>query len=137
MLKRSLITIMVMIFICGMGVPEDSPNVELRTVELIIKVRPETIVMPEGYYKTDINDIVINSENLKELNKRFNLISIERMFAKKIEKGDSEKEYAENEMEDIYLLRFPEHTDMKGLIEGYGSADEVIYAEENKTLEIF
>lgn len=132
----------------GEGLPEKNAKVEARFVEMIIKVAPDVIIMPEGIYKAPLDEIEIKSDEIKELNRKYNLMSIEKMFAKKAPKEELAKEFPERQarapedaeepdLENIFLLKFPEHTDTQELIDEYKTIEGVIYIEENKTVSIF
>ncbi len=123
-------------------------EVENRYVEVIIKVKPDVIIMPEGVYNAPLDEIEIESDEIKELNKKYNLMSIEKMFAKKKPKEEVAKEFPEREarapegaeepdLENIFLLKFPDHTDLRALMDEYKAVDGVIYIEENKEVSIF
>lgn len=133
---------------CAVGLPEKSPKVEAFFVEMIIKVKPDVIIMSDGTYKAPLGEIEIKSDGIKELNKRFNLVSIEKMFAKKKSAEEAAKEFPEREarapesaempdLENTFLFKFPEHTDVRALIDGYKAAEGVIYIEENRAVSVF
>lgn len=132
----------------GTAFPEKNPTVQVQFAEIILKVKPDVIIMPEGTYKVSLSEVYIDSEELKELNRKFHLISIEKMFARKKTEEEVLKEFPEREarapeeaeepdLENTFLLRFPELINITVLIEEYEKIEEVIYAEENKTVEIF
>ncbi len=122
--------------ICGMSAseeaPEETPEVEVRFAEIIIKVEPEVIVMPEGSRRAPLSEIEIKSKALKELNRKFNLEAIERLYAKR-----ELEEAEEPDLEEVYLLRFPELNDVDAMIREYQKLEGVIYAEENMVLSIY
>lgn len=131
-----------------MGFPEKSTKVEVRFTEIVIKVKPDVIVMPEGHYMAPLSEIEIDSEPLQALNRKFNLFSIERMFVRKRPDEEAAKEYPEREarvpedvetpdIENTFLLKFPELIAADEIIDEYKKLEDVIYAEENTTLDIF
>ena len=133
---------------CSKTFPEKDTELEVSFVEVIIKVRPDTIVMPKGTCKAPLSEIEINSRKLKALNRKFNLITLEKAFTGGRSKEELQEEFPERQarapqdapvvdLENIYLMKFPEHTSVDAVIEEYEAAKEIIYAEENKTLEIF
>ncbi len=130
-----ILSAVILLFTCGMSEAEKplTPSVDVRLTEVIIKVDDGVITMPEGVYKAPIGDIEIGSAGLKELNKKFNLVSIEKMYAGKT-KGDTG---GSSGLENTYLLKFPEHIDTGLLVAEYEGVDGVIYAEENKVMTIF
>ena len=124
-----------------------SAEVESRYVGVIIKVKPDMIIMPEGAYNAPLDEIEIDSDDITELNKKYNLMSIEKMFTKK-PKEEVAKEFPERaarapedaeapDLENTFLLKFPEHTDIQAVIDEYKAVDGVIYIEENKEVSIF
>jgi hypothetical protein len=135
---------MILFFLCGMGYPDDAERVETRSTEIVIKVNPDIIVMPEGVYSASPGDVDIDSEEMRELNRKFNLIGIERMFAHKAPKGggfpEREARAPDNEdapdMENVFLFSFPEHIELGDILDEYGDLEEVIYAEKNKEARI-
>lgn len=150
--KLFLLILIVGAVACGMGFPEKGPEkgpeVEVRFTEVIVKVEPDVIVMPEGTYKAPLSEVEIKSEEIKELNKKFNLTSIERMFARKKPEQEVLKEFPEREervpeeaetpdLENTFILKFPELIDAGVIIEEYEKIEDVIYAEENKSVGIF
>lgn len=148
MRKIMSLFLLILVISYGMGFPQESPEVEARFVEIIIKVKPGIITMPEGTYKAPIEEIEIKEEGLKSINKKFNLISIEKMFARKKPKEEVAKDYPEREarapedveepdLENIFLLRFPEHIDPNTIISEYEKIEDVIYAEENMPVSIY
>ena len=133
---------------CGICPSGENEKVEARFTEIIIKVKPDIIIMPEGTYKPPLNEVEVCSPELQELNKEFNLIIIEKMYALKKPAEEVGKEFPEREarapegieepdLENTFLLKFPEHTDPKAIIEEYEKLKDVIYVEENKVFEIF
>lgn len=143
-----LYILLCLVLFSGLVFCEETPKIGVFFIEIIIKVKPDVIIMPEGFYKAPINQIVIRSEGIKELNKKFNLISMERMYAKKRPKEEVAEEFPQREsrapqeaeepdLEDTFLLKFPEHIDPDLIIKEYENLEEVIYAEENISLEIF
>lgn len=148
MKRISVLYLLVVVLCCVMGFSGEAPKIGVFFIEIIIKVKPDVIIMPEGSYKAPIDEIEIKSEGLRELNKKFNLITIERMFHRKKSKEEIAKEYPEREerapevteevdLENVFLLKFPEHIDPDEIISEYEKLEEVIYAEENKRVEIF
>jgi hypothetical protein len=129
---------------------EEAPyeEVDVRLSEIIIKVEGDIIVMPEGVYKAPVENIDIRSKELKELNSKFNLVTIEKMYARKKSEEEVAREFPEREMrapegvkntdiDNTYLLRFPEHIDAREIAREYQEIEGVIYAEENKVMKIF
>lgn len=147
-----ILMISMLIFALGMeGNQQGQPlTVEVRASEIILKVEDNTILMPEGAYRAAIRDIEIHSRELRDINSKFNIISIERMYATKAGKDDVAQEFPEREMraeeeegeeeepdlENIFLLKFPEHIDPAEIVREYEKIEEVIYAETNKTVSI-
>ncbi|MDB4349660.1 hypothetical protein OAA99_01765 [Omnitrophica bacterium] len=137
-----------LVLLYGMGYSEDNPSVEAPLTEIIIKVKEDVIIMPEGSYKSSISDIEINSKELSSLNMKYNLVTIEKMYARKRSEKEAAREYPEREarapadaeepdLDNTYLLKFPEHIEPREIVSEYERIDDVIYAEENKTLSIF
>ena len=149
MRKPILLYILMSLLLCGMGSPEESPEVEVSFTEIIIKVDPEVIIIPEGAQTAPVGEIEINSDELKGLNRQFNLVSLERVFRVKKAKDEAGEEYQQKEismapegeetpdLENIFLLKFPELIAAQVIIDEYNKLDEVIYAEENRTFSIF
>ena len=132
----------------GSGLTEKSPKAEAFFVEIIIKVSSDVIIMPEGTYKAPLGEIEIKSDEIKDLNRKYNLISIEKMYAKKKTAEEVAKEFPERQarapedaeepdLENTFLFKFPEHTDVQALTEEYETIEGVMYIEENKTVSIF
>lgn len=142
-----LILIIPAIALCG-SLPEKGTAVETPYVEMIIKVESDIIIMPEGTYKAPLGEIEIKSDEIRDLNRKYNLMSIEKMYAKKKSADEVAKEFPEREarapegveepdLENTFLLKFPEHTDVRELMNEYKTIEGVIYIEENKTVSIF
>ncbi|MDP3789855.1 MAG: hypothetical protein Q8R48_05585 [Candidatus Omnitrophota bacterium] len=140
--------LMISLLAYGEGLPEKCPEPEAFFVEMIIRINPDVIIMPEGTYKAPLGEIEIKSSEIKDLNRKYNLISIERMYAKKKSAEEVAKEFPEREarapegaeapdLENTFLLKFPEHTDIRELINEYKATEGVIYIEENRTVSIF
>lgn len=130
--KKVFLLLAVIVVACGMGFPEKGTEVNVRFTEIIIKLEPDVIVIPEGTYKVPLSEIEIKSEEIEELNREFNLVSIEKMFARK-RPGEAE----EPELENTFLLKFPDLVEPDAVIDAYEALEEVIYAEENKVVGIF
>lgn len=147
MIKYILLVSLIILF-CGVSLyGEGEEKVEARLTEIILKVYPDTIVIPEGLYTAPVEEITINSEGIRELNKKFNLVSIEKMYAKKMSREEAAAEFPEREarapeeaqeqdLEDTFLLKFPDLIDAKLIISEYEEVEDVIYAEENMVFSI-
>ena len=93
-----------------------------------------------------LEDIEIKSSELSDLISKYNLISIEKMYVRKRPENELAKERLKEtradseteapDLDDVYLLKFPMHTNMDELISEYESLDEVIYAEENAVMSV-
>ena len=129
-MKNLAILLLVIGVVCAYCPSVLSAEVGSRYVEVIIKVEPGIIIMPEGAYKAPLGEIKIESDGIEELNTKYNLMSIEKMFAKK-------KLEEAPDLENTFLLKFPEHTDLKVLMDEYKEVEGVIYIEENKEVSIF
>jgi len=140
----------VAVFSCGMSDLEEAPypSLDVRLAEIILKVEDGVILMPEGTYKMPVENVDIRSQELVELNRKFNLVTIEKMYAKKKLSEEVAREFPEREarapewventdLDNTYLLKFPEHIDVRGIVKEYQEIEGVIYAEENKVLSIF
>ena len=78
---KSLFIFIIILFLFIPTVAADlGCEVKTRLSEVIIKVNPETIDMPEGIYTAPLKDIRFSSEDMDDLNKKYNLISIEKIF---------------------------------------------------------
>jgi len=120
-----------------MSAHAEAPNeVEGRFVEIIVKVEKDTIVMPEGRASAPLEEIEVESEDLEELNKKFNILRIDRIFAKrpKEELAESSEDAG---LEDIFVFRFSDLNDVGTMIGEYEALEEVEYAEVNKAAKIF
>lgn len=144
----ALLLLIITAISCDSAFPEKDPTVQVTLTEIILKVKPGVIAMPEGTYQVSLNELYISSEELKELNGKFHLINIEKMFARKKAKEEALKEFPEIEarepyeteepdLENTFLLRFPGLIDAAEIIEEYEKIEDVIYAEENRSVEIF
>ena len=144
----SVFIIVMTLFNCSTVLAEEGPEIEVRSAEIIIKVAPGTITMPEGHYRSPLSEIDISSDALMEINKKFNLISIERMFAKKAPEDKATEEYSGEEpvgsgeeeqadLENIYLLKFPDNIDPYIIIKELEIIKDVVYAEKNEIVTIF
>lgn len=125
----------------GAGVKEEF-------TEIIIKVESDIIVLPEGTYTAPLSEIRVISEPLQELNKRYNLVSIEKMYVVKKPADEIAGEFPEREarapedsvvpgLENTFLFKFPGLVDVEELIREYEALEEVEYAEENKKVSIY
>ncbi len=129
-------TVIGILFTC-MSAHAEAPNeVEGRFVEIIVKVEKDTIVMPEGRASAPLEEIEVESEDLEELNKKFNILRIDRIFAKrpKEELAESSEDAG---LEDIFVFRFSDLNDVGTMIGEYEALEEVEYAEVNKAAKIF
>ena len=149
MYKKLLLVLFLLMITCGMAIPEKGGGeVEVRFTEIVVKVRPDAIVMPEGDYRAPLSEIEIHSDELKALNRKFNLFSIERMFARKKSDEKVGEEYPEREarapedvekpdIENTFLLKFPDLISANAIVNEYERLEDVIYAEENAVLDIY
>lgn len=120
---------------CVFSLQGDEPAAGGPYTEIIIKVKPGVIVIPAGKAEAELCDVEINSEGLKELNEEFGLAGIERAFAAKSRKEDPAQEYPD--LENVYIFSFPPGADTGIIINRYGELEDVVYAEENRTLSIY
>lgn len=131
-----ILLVMVLLTAVGMDTPQEGAKeeraVKARFTEIIIKVRPGVIVMPEGIQAPPLSEVEIGSEAIKELNSKFNLLSIERLFLRK-----REGQEAYLDLEDVFLFKFPDLINPDEIIDEYQKLDEVIYAEKNEVVTIF
>ncbi len=139
----------VALFSYGMSDLEETsyPSLDVRLTEIILKVEDGVILMPEGTYKMPVENVDIRSEELVELNRKYNLETIEKMYANKKSAEEVAREFPEREVRapegventdlgNTYLLKFPEHIDVREIVKDYKEVEGVIYAEENKVLTI-
>jgi len=148
MKKISVFIIVMTLFSCSTVLAEEGPEIEVRSAEIIIKVAPGTITMPEGHYRSPLSDVDISSDALIEINKKFNLISIEKMFARKAPEDKAGEGYQEEEparsgeeegtdLENIFILKFPDNFDPYIIIKELEMIKDVVYAEKNEIVTIF
>jgi len=109
--------------------------VQVKYKEVIVKVEEDVIKLPEGEYGAPLEDIEISSDEMVELNRKFNLQAIEKMFA--IKGDDAENADEGDGLENLFLFKFPELNDAEAMIAEYSDLEDVIYAEENMPVGIF
>jgi len=123
------------LFLSNVSFGEGPLPVQVKYKEVIVKVEEDVIKLPEGEYGAPLEDIEISSDEMVELNRKFNLQAIEKMFA--IKGDDAENADEGDGLENLFLFKFPELNDAEAMIAEYSDLEDVIYAEENMPVGIF
>lgn len=97
---------------------------ETVTGEFIIEVKKGVIDIGQEKGIIPAEKIFINSESLQKLNKKYNLISIEKLFSGTRKDTPS----------DIYVFKFPEHINVRKLMSVYKKNPNIFYLEPNYTV---
>jgi thermitase len=122
--KRDLILLFLLIFCLS------AQAKELLYVpgQLLVKFRPSAVSLPAGQIAVSAANISSIASSIKNLNQRYQLVSIEKVFKK-----------AENiaELSQTYKLLFPSGTDVMELMKQYSADPNVEYAEPNYIYRIF
>jgi hypothetical protein len=89
--------------------------------EMIIEIKRGVVDLGKEPGKVPQEKALINSESMRELNKKYGLVSVERLFS------GTRKELPS----DIYVFRFPADVDIDEAIADYKIEGDVVYAEAN------
>lgn len=110
--------------------------------EIIIRLRPETVMLPTGSKTAEISTMAFHSDSIKALNAKHKVMKVKQAI-KDAPKGQHMKllrsgQYAElPDLSNIFVLEVPEDTDILSAVEEYKNDPNVIYAEPNYISHIF
>jgi len=104
------------------------PVPQFEPGQMIIKFKPEVLEMPFGKRIASAEEVQINVEAIKNLNKKFGLLNVERIYKKE----DKQKlEFKKQNLAHTYLFKFPKDRDAETIVKEYKSDPHVEYAEPN------
>lgn len=89
--------------------------------ELIVEIKKGVVDMGKEGGVVPVKDVIVNSESLTALNKKYSLVSIERLFS------GTRKEIPS----DIYVLRFSNKGKIDTIVSDYKKEESILYAEPN------
>ena len=94
--------------------------------EIIIEVKRGIIDMGSEKGIAPEEKVSIKSESIDALNRKYNLVSVERLFS-----GTRK-----DEPSDIYVFRFSKDVNIDKLVSAYEKDSSVLYAEPNYTVHV-
>lgn len=89
--------------------------------EMIIEIKREVVDLGNELGIVPQEKVSVNSESLSELNKKYGLVSVERLFSGTRTDAPS----------DIYVFRFPLKVNINEVVSNYKREGSVVYAEAN------
>jgi hypothetical protein len=89
--------------------------------ELIVEIKKGVVDLGKESGVVPVKDVIVNSGSLTALNKKYNLVSVERLFSGTRKDGPS----------DIYVFRFSNAVNINTIISDYKKEENVLYAEPN------
>lgn len=111
--------------------PKKTP--QFKPGEIIIKFKSDILEIPAGKRIATESQIQITANSIRALNKKFGLLSVERIFKKE------DKRRLELKLKDLsntYLFRFPIDADVEAIVKEYKKDPNVEYAEPNYIMRI-
>ncbi|MCM8792760.1 MAG: hypothetical protein NC826_06470 [Candidatus Omnitrophica bacterium] len=101
---------------------------QFKPGEIIIKFNSDIVGVPAGKRIAKANEIKINVNSIQALNKKFGLLSAERIF-----KEDEKRrlEYKLGDLTNVYLFKFPIDADVEVIVKEYRKDPNVEYVEPN------
>jgi len=96
-------------------------SAKLAKTEMIVEIKSGIIDLGNELGVVPQEKVLVNSESFSKLNKKYGLVSVEKLFS------GTRKDVTS----DIYVFRFIPKVNINEIVSNYKREDSVVYAEAN------